>query len=242
MLEEVGAVEIVKNPRSKNMRLTVNPDASVRISIPLYCPFDQAVALANGKKEWIKQTITKFEKQREKDLVFLPETEYKTRHHKLMVQTRMQRAYEYVIENGIILVLIPSNVDITGQEPQDWIKKAIRETWRMEAKLFLSMKVMDLAGKYNFTYNNVNIRNSKTRWGSCSSNGNINLSLHLMRLPDVLIDFVILHELTHTIHKNHGPEFHELLNKICGGREKELNAWLRSLRIDDYRMLDEITE
>jgi predicted metal-dependent hydrolase len=146
------------------------------------------------------------------------------------------------IHPGITSVTIPDRVNPEDPQVQEWIKNAVEETWRIEAKAMLPQKVMLWAQRYNFKYQKVTIRNSKTRWGSCSSTGNINLSLHLMRLPEELIDFVILHELTHTVHKNHGPQFHALLDKICGGKEKELNAQLSTFKMGDYRMYHQLVQ
>ncbi|MCK4466289.1 MAG: M48 family metallopeptidase, partial [Bacteroidales bacterium] len=65
-------------------------------------------------------------------------------------------------------------------------------------------------------------------WGSCSSRNNINLNLHIMRLPEKLADYIILHELTHTVHKNHGKKFWSLLTEFTGdgkGLAKELRNY-----------------
>ena len=78
-----------------------------------------------------------------------------------------------------------------------------------------------------FDYSRVFIKNNRTNWGSCSAKRNINLNMHLVDLPGELSDFVIIHELCHLVHRNHGKEFHKLLNSFCGGREKELSASLR---------------
>ena len=76
------------------------------------------------------------------------------------------------------------------------------------------------------------IKNTKTRWGSCSFKNNINLSLHLMRLREELIDYVILHELVHTKVKNHSIEFWTTLDIHCPN-SKNLDRELKkySLRI-----------
>jgi len=76
----------------------------------------------------------------------------------------------------------------------------------------------------------VRIRNTVSKWGSCSTRNDISLSLHLMRLPDRLIDYIILHELCHTVHHNHGPQFHALLDRLTGGNHAELQREIRQYR------------
>ena len=76
-------------------------------------------------------------------------------------------------------------------------------------------------------YNRLTIRKARTRWGSCTREGNISLSLYLAALPDELIDFVCVHELCHRVHPNHSAEFHALVDHHLGGREKELGAKLK---------------
>jgi hypothetical protein len=104
---------------------------------------------------------------------------------------------------------------------------------RKEAKDHLPLRVEALAAKHNFTYKNVAIKNSKTRWGSCSFDNNINLSLHLMRLPDHLVDYVILHELVHTKIKNHSSDFWQLLD-IVSGDAKKLDREVKGYSIPIY--------
>ena len=88
--------------------------------------------------------------------------------------------------------------------------------WLKESTIFLPDCLEILDSMHGFRYNKVKVKNMSTRWGSCSQINNINLSLHLMRLPDHLIDYVILHELVHTKIKNHGPEFWSRLDDIVG--------------------------
>ena len=102
------------------------------------------------------------------------------------------------------------------------------ERLRKEAKAFLPARLAFLAEKYSFTYNQVRIKNNTSNWGSCSRKGNINLNLNLMRLPEDLRDYVILHELCHLKVPNHGPEFHSLLENLCPDhrtKEKELRKY-----------------
>ena len=81
-----------------------------------------------------------------------------------------------------------------------------------------------------FRYNRVAIKNNSSNWGSCSELGNINLNLNLMRLPEQLRDYVMLHELCHLRYMNHGPEFHALLESVCPGH-RNLARELKGYRL-----------
>ena len=104
------------------------------------------------------------------------------------------------------------------------------EELRRHAKEFLPTRVAELAAKFGFRYGRLTIRAARTKWGCCTGQNNISLSLYLMTLPEHLRDFVILHELCHTLHHDHSPRFHALLNQVTEGREAELSRQLRGIR------------
>jgi len=102
--------------------------------------------------------------------------------------------------------------------------KAIADTSmdieRAKAKRRLTIRLKQLAEKHGFTYSRVFIRNQKTRWGSCSHQNNINLNMKLVKLPDELMDYVILHELVHTRFKNHSSDFWAEMDRlVVDGKE-----------------------
>ena len=88
------------------------------------------------------------------------------------------------------------------------------ETLRRKAKAELPGRLAELAARYGFTYNHVTIKHNATNWGSCSARSNINLNLNIVRLPKVLQDYVLLHELCHLRHQDHGHGFHLLLEHV----------------------------
>ncbi|MDR1370085.1 MAG: M48 family metallopeptidase [Dysgonamonadaceae bacterium] len=102
--------------------------------------------------------------------------------------------------------------------------------WREKAEEYLPLRLENFAKMYDFHYTSVKISKSRTRWGSCSSRQTINLSFYLMLLPGHLADYVLLHELCHTVYMNHGPEFWKLLDSVTKGRAKQLRKELRSYR------------
>lgn len=116
------------------------------------------------------------------------------------------------------------------QLPPEEQKTRIEEL-RRAAKADLPGRMVRLTEATGLRCEKLTIRASRTKWGSCSGQNHISLSLYLMTLPEVLRDFVILHELCHTVHHNHSPRFHALLDRLTGGREKELSRELRRYTI-----------
>ena len=104
---------------------------------------------------------------------------------------------------------------------------------KTEAKTTLIQRLKWLASKYGFSYNKISIRNQKTRWGSCSSKNNISLNMKLVRLPDELVDYVILHELAHTIVKDHSKAFLAEMDKLVENR-RQMSSQLRSYGMEIY--------
>lgn len=110
-------------------------------------------------------------------------------------------------------------------------QQARLEELRRAAKEDLPPRIARLSAATGLRCAKLSIRASRTKWGSCSGANHISLSLYLMILPESLRDFVILHELCHTVHHDHSPRFHALLDRLTGGRENELTRELRRYTI-----------
>ncbi len=123
-------------------------------------------------------------------------------------------------------------MNLVELEHENIVRNSV-EIDRAEAKAKLMIRLNHLTKKNGFTYNRVFIRNQKTIWGSCSSKNNVNLNIRLIKLPDELIDYVILHELVHTRKKDHSKAFWAELYKIMGDG-KEMASRLRKYGIELY--------
>lgn len=102
------------------------------------------------------------------------------------------------------------------------------EALRRAAREELPQRVEELARHFGFRYGRITIRAARTKWGCCTSRNNLSLSLFLMTLPEHLRDFVLLHELCHTVYHDHSPRFHALLDRCLGGRERALRRELKN--------------
>lgn len=105
--------------------------------------------------------------------------------------------------------------------------------YKENAKYYYPGRVEMIANKCGLSYNQVKVSNARKRWGSCSSKGNINLAWRLIMAPVDVIDYVIVHELAHTIVMNHSTRFWQIVSKVMPDyRQKE--RWLEE---NHHRMI-----
>lgn len=140
------------------------------------------------------------------NVVYLP-----TIQHKLTLVTNPTRQ--------ITLMGDVKNESLCLQKLRQWLRKT--------AQHHLSMQLTLLAWETDLPFNNITIRNNYTRWGSCSSQGNISLCCKLLFLPPPLMRHVLLHELCHTKIMHHGKKFWQLLAQF----DKEIEAHVEQLKV-----------
>lgn len=115
----------------------------------------------------------------------------------------------------IRIVEVPAGFSVPNVVSQKALRDVLVEVLREEAKILLPQKLSYFSDQYGFHFHKVTIKHNSSNWGSCSRAGNINLNLNLIRLPEPLCDYVLLHELCHLKEPNHGPRFHALLERLC---------------------------
>ena len=226
-------VAFFKSSKAKNINISIRPNRGVRVSVPRFVSFKNAERFAHQKMDWMKKHLSKMQTLENNATVFNIDTKFSTKQHQLHIIKKDISSCKTIIKNGLLKVFVPFSMQVSSNECQAYIRQFIEHTWRREAKELLPKRTAELAQNHGFKFNKVSIRNSKTRWGSCSFNNNINLSLHLMMLPDHLIDYVILHELAHTKEKNHGIYFWKLLDEVSGNA-KGLDKEVKQYRIGVY--------
>jgi predicted metal-dependent hydrolase len=229
----VGEILFRHSLKARHLSITVRPFAGARVSVPIGMSYNSAIRLVTEKKLWIKKHLDKMKEFEKKQTKFDENSGYCTKHHKLDLRKADRKNISVRISKGKINVIYPSTLEYDSKEIQTAIRKGIERALKSEAKQYLPEKVEKLAEKFEFNYNKLTLKNIKSRWGSCSRKNNINLSIHLMRLPDHLIEYVILHELVHTVHHNHSKRFWALVDKVTGGA-KSLDKELRKYRIAIY--------
>lgn len=229
----LGIITLYKSPRARKISISIRPFEGIRVTIPVFVSYKSAEKFIRKKESWLVRNMAKINNAEKSMTIFDFETSFRTNNHALRIVKTGEQKLRAKLSGGEILVFCPIYKDIRDKDVQQLIRRGIEAAWRKEAAEYLPARLEELAIKYRFDFSKVSIRNNRTRWGSCSAKNNINLSIHLMRLPRYLSDYVILHELVHTMHKNHGWKFWNHLDSITGNA-KALNKELKKYRIDIY--------
>jgi len=212
--ESIGDIKIRKSKKAKRVTISIKPIKGVCVTIPYYVSYKTAKKFVELKQNWIVKNLSKIKLLEENITIFNHSTNFKTRKRTLNIVSYNKSNYKVNLLDNVINIMCPSDIPIDKPSAQTKIRQGIEYALRIEAKEFFPQRVEYLAKIHGFVYKKVFIKNAKTLWGSCSSTNNINLNIHLLRLPDYLIDYVILHELCHTKEKNHKKEFWDLLELV----------------------------
>ncbi|WP_280749193.1 SprT family zinc-dependent metalloprotease [Parabacteroides sp. PF5-9] len=158
-------------------------------------------------------------------------TTLQTATFRLSIQRGQQSKASITLHDGLLTVICPQHIRFEEERVQEWLREVLKNVFRREAKRVLPERLSRLAQQYRFSYSGVRINSSQTRWGSCSTRRSINLSLYLMQLPWHLIDYVLLHELCHTVEMNHSERFWQLMDQVTDGKAKQLRKELKAFTL-----------
>ena len=208
---DIGEIMIRKRRNIKRLSIRIDRNGGVSMTVPYLLSYRDAERFLDEKIDWVKETRERIITSAPPKTIYSEGEIMLTKFHCIRVERDGVEVPEFKVHKDHTLVRLPPVCDIRDEAIQEFIKVAITETLRAEAKSYLIPRVRELSEEHGFRINRVMVKNHKSRWGSCSSRNNINLNLHLMRLPVHLADYVILHELVHTVHRNHSPAFWNML-------------------------------
>lgn len=223
---ELGIIKLKPNARARRIVVRYRDGAFVLTHPPFVSEKEIRKTI-----ELMKPNLQKLKDKAVPQFVFDEATVFQTLSFEVVVkQNALSNVYTN-LKDGILSITYPHNIDLESEEFQLYIKSTIEKACRLEANRILPTRVAELAEEYGFIVGDVKINKSRSRWGSCSTKRNINLSYFCMMLPKHLVDFIILHELCHTKEMNHGPRFWALLDSVSNNQSKELTRELKQTKL-----------
>lgn len=201
--------EIVYSKR-RSIGISVTSDNRVILRCPLGMPKVRAERFLFEKQSWVEKVLKKNAGNLDAyaDVI----------------------SYKFVLVKGVKVPLV------TGSKNNEFTSngvflKDIKNIKKLYLKVFeeeFMQRVEDIAKYCSLAYNGLTIKSYKSRWGCCDGKNNISFNYKLMMLPQYVVDYVIVHELCHTVYHNHSREFWKLVEKFvpdCAHIKKDLKGY-----------------
>lgn len=207
VLPDQTVVSVHKTKASRSLKMTITSSGVVRVSIPAWAPYKAGLQFAVSRAEWIAAN---------RPLVFTftsGQAIGKAHHLVFRPDTKIAKPVGRLCKTEAV-VLYPSLMDVNTEAVQKVAHRVAVRALRAQADALLPQRISTLALEHGFHYTSLQVKLLKSRWGSCDAQQRIVLNLFLMQLPWECIDYVILHELTHTIVHQHGPLFWAAMQKV----------------------------
>ena len=224
---KIGKVQFIPGASARYIRISLKPFSGIRVFVPKRATIKEAMTFVESKTDWIIEAQSRVSKHENRCIVFTPDTVYSTQTRQLQLLPWKSGQFRMSLSKDALKIFYPHETELESEPAQKIIRDFIINTLRKEAREYLPQRTEALAVLHGFTYCGVTVKNITSRWGSCSAANHINLNIHLVRLPQHLSDYVILHELTHTVHKNHSDRFWQYLDTVTDGKAKKLSAEMK---------------
>lgn len=225
--KELGTVIIRRSARHKRYTLKVADGRVIAIMPEGGDEYRLLIFLAENKPKLLRMLSRQPARQLLDETTTLQTATFRLE----ILRENRNKTLRPVLSDGVLRIYCPLEIRFEEEKVQSLLKEILINVFRREAKRVLPDRLRILAGDFGFNYTDVRVNNSKTRWGSCSGGKKINLSLSLMQLPWHLIDYVLLHELCHTVEMNHSDRFWALMDRVTNNQAKKLRKELKQYHI-----------
>lgn len=217
--EEFGTIVLRRSAKASHVRIKVAPDGRLRASLPLYAPVFLVKRLIKNSRTQLRALLTE-----QHGTVLFEHGMRIGKSHTLIARATTAHTASFQRHGQQIVIHLPEGDTLATPSVMRVVRDSMAEALRIEAKSYLPKRLRHLARQHGFEYEKIRFSHASGRWGSCSSNGTISLNIALMKLPFELIDYVLIHELCHTVEMNHSPSFWRLVEEADPGYKIHRNS------------------
>lgn len=209
--DEFGRIRAKRNARAIYVRLKINQAGELEATLPPRAPLRAINHLLNEARDEIRELVQKHSSK----TIHYEDGQLIGHSHRLsIVVSEQAEKPSRTIKQQMLQVTLPRGSDATSSVGHAYLRASVKKTLEKEARAYLPRRLQYLADTYGMTFESIRYGNQKGRWGSCSSQGTISLNVALMNLSHELIDYVLIHELSHTRQMNHSQDFWSLVETI----------------------------
>ena len=213
------AIHFVRNPKARRYILRLQPDGSLRATVPRGGANQTAQEFAERNRDWIARQLQKLQQQPVRPRAWQQSTAllYRGETVTLQISPHPTGPRATFADQS---VRVPSTADVRPAVEQHLWRVATRE---------LTAQTTALAHYHKIHIQRITVRNQRTRWGSCSRRGTISLNWRLIQAPAFVQEYIILHELMHRREANHSHRYWQQVAAVCPEYE-QAEAWLKQHR------------
>ena len=214
-------IQIIYSQR-RTVSLMVNREGQVMVRAPKHTPLRFIEGLIEKRRDWIRQALEHYYRNPGKQFT----------EGELFLY--LGKEYPLRVLDGYRSRLVFENAFYISRVKLPAAKKLFQDWYRQQAKEILQKRTAYHANNMGLRFKKITIRDTSSRWGSCSSAGNLNFSCRLIMAPPEIADYVVVHELAHLQHQNHSKQFWQLVGRYCPDylqKRKWLHANGNSLRV-----------
>lgn len=211
-------LRVFENPRAKRLTLRIETGGKgIRVTIPPKLPqreLDLFIARHHG---WIEMQIGKVpvsEPLHAGSIIAIRGIAHRIIHEPAKRGITRQDQDE----NGAPILIIHGDIKHLGRRIADYLKK--------QAQVEITALVHTHTKRIGKTAQSIRFKDTTSRWGSCTSKGDLSFSWRIMMAPPEVIDYLVAHEVAHLQEMNHGPDFWALCTKLCPDTG-QCRAWLK---------------
>lgn len=212
--KDIGDVYYHKNPRARNISIRINNGGRVRVTVPRGCNVQRAEAFVRQKSHWITQKTAQIKRLKVENLAWNDGDVLFLGKKRIVFSEGGGKEISWKSSDGDYLFNLPAEYDPGCNGDGEAVFEQVASIGLTEAREQLPGILENLARQHGFCFSRLTVRRMKSRWGSCSPANNISLNSGLIFLPYELVHYVCLHELVHTVYKNHGKSFWDMLTAL----------------------------
>lgn len=199
------------HPRSRSLKIKIEPSGQVVVVTPRRYSQSTIDRFVAEHSEWITATQNQLATRRAKgendqELYVFGERYQKKITHDPTLSLGCQ------LQERSIVINLP-HLDSTSLDVEKSSTAQVTRFLKATAEKYIVPRTYQIAALMNITFGTITLRQQKSRWGSCSSQGNLNFNWRLIHAPTEVIDYVIVHELAHRRHLNHSRAFWNLVSE-----------------------------
>lgn len=213
--------EVRESARARHVSLKVSFQGTVEVVVPTGFDRKEIPEILDRRRRWIARTLKRIEHQRQA----LPPEHLEVRPTTLELRSRAETwtvDYNPTPQGSVTLTQSgPQTLAFSGADDPETHRALLRGWLQRKARAEFQSWLQELSQRCDLAYSRLSVRGQTSRWGSCSSQQSISLNYKLLFLPPSQVNYVLIHELCHTVHMNHSKAFWALVARYCPTRDRD---------------------